>query len=146
MSTKTGVPPALWIAPAVAKKVNGVVMTSSPGLQIQRPERQQQRIGPAGAADGVPGVREPGDFGLELRHLGPHDEPLALDDGHHGPEHLVLDAVGTAPPGPAAVRSPYACPALSGVGPEHHVESARAPASRPSTGASDSGTLGSRVT
>ena len=33
MSTKTGVPPALWIAPAVAKKVNGGVMTSSPGLR-----------------------------------------------------------------------------------------------------------------
>src|SRR5437899_6697965 len=31
ISTKTGVPPALWIAPAVAKNVNGVVMTSSPG-------------------------------------------------------------------------------------------------------------------
>ena len=30
MSTKTGVPPALWIVPAVAKNVNGVVMTSSP--------------------------------------------------------------------------------------------------------------------
>src|SRR6184192_1270956 len=30
-STKTGVPPALWIAPAVAKNVNGVVITSSPG-------------------------------------------------------------------------------------------------------------------
>src|SRR6266581_4203946 len=33
MSTNTGVPPALWIVPAVAKNVNGVVMTSSPGLK-----------------------------------------------------------------------------------------------------------------
>ena len=33
MSTKTGVPPVLWMVPAVAKKVNGVVMTSSPGLR-----------------------------------------------------------------------------------------------------------------
>src|SRR6267143_6952676 len=32
MSTNTGVPPALWIVPAVAKNVKGVVMTSSPGL------------------------------------------------------------------------------------------------------------------
>src|SRR5438105_3091701 len=31
MSTNTGVPPALWIVPAVAKNVKGVVMTSSPG-------------------------------------------------------------------------------------------------------------------
>ena len=30
MSTNTGVAPTLWIVPAVAKKVNGVVMTSSP--------------------------------------------------------------------------------------------------------------------
>ena len=30
MSTKTGVAPALWMVPAVAKKVNGVVITSSP--------------------------------------------------------------------------------------------------------------------
>ena len=34
MSTKTGVPPALWIVPAVAKNVNGVVMTSSPGRRF----------------------------------------------------------------------------------------------------------------
>ena len=33
MSTKTGVPPALWMAPAVAKKVKAVVMTSSPGFR-----------------------------------------------------------------------------------------------------------------
>jgi hypothetical protein len=32
MSTNTGVPPALWMAPAVAKKVNAVVITSSPGF------------------------------------------------------------------------------------------------------------------
>src|SRR5260370_1280376 len=33
MSTKTGVPPVLWMVPAVAKNVNGVVMTSSPGFK-----------------------------------------------------------------------------------------------------------------
>ena len=32
MSTKTGVAPTRAIAPTVAKKVNGVVMTSSPAL------------------------------------------------------------------------------------------------------------------
>ena len=31
MSTNTGVAPTLWIVPAVAKNVNGVVITSSPG-------------------------------------------------------------------------------------------------------------------
>ena len=30
MSTNTGVAPTLWIVPAVAKKVNGDVITSSP--------------------------------------------------------------------------------------------------------------------
>jgi hypothetical protein len=30
MSTKTGVAPTLWIVPAVAKNVNGVVITSCP--------------------------------------------------------------------------------------------------------------------
>ena len=84
MSTKTGVPPVLWIVPAVAKNVNGVRDDLVAGLQIQGAERQEKRIGAAGAANRVPGVREPGDFGLELRDLGPHDEPLALDDGHHG--------------------------------------------------------------
>src|SRR6266536_3422329 len=34
MSTNTGVPPALWIVPAVAKNVNGVVTTSSPGFRF----------------------------------------------------------------------------------------------------------------
>ena len=33
MSTKTGVPPALWMVPAVAKKVKAGVMTSSPGFR-----------------------------------------------------------------------------------------------------------------
>src|SRR5256885_7714216 len=33
MSTKTGVPPALWMVPAVAKNVNGVVITSAPGFR-----------------------------------------------------------------------------------------------------------------
>ena len=31
MSTNTGRAPSRWITPAVAKKVNGVVITSSPG-------------------------------------------------------------------------------------------------------------------
>ena len=92
MSTNTGVPPALWMAPAVAKKVKGVVMTSSPRLQIQRLEREQQRVRAAGAGNGVLRSRERGDGGLELPDFGAHDEGLALDHGHHGREHLVFDA------------------------------------------------------
>ena len=58
------------------------------GLQVQGAERQEQRVGAAGATDGMPGAREPGDLGLELRDFGAHDEPLALHDGHHGAEDL----------------------------------------------------------
>ena len=67
MSTNTGVPPALWMAPAVAKKVNGGGDDLVARLEVERPERQQQRVGAAGATDGVLGLGEPGDLRLELR-------------------------------------------------------------------------------
>src|SRR2546425_2314388 len=62
-------------------------------LQIQRLEGQQQRIGAARAADAVPGVGQPGDCRLEVRHGRPHDELLRLDDLHHRGEHVILDRV-----------------------------------------------------
>ncbi len=66
MSTNTGLPPVLWMVPAVAKKVKAVVMTSSPELQIQRLERQEQRVGAAGAGNTVLGSRELRDSSFEL--------------------------------------------------------------------------------
>ena len=45
MSTNTGVAPSSTIISAVAAKVNGVVMTSSPGLDAERHQRDQQRLG-----------------------------------------------------------------------------------------------------
>ena len=42
MSTKTGTPPSRLMAPAVAKKVKGVVMTSSPGFR-SRAQRASMR-------------------------------------------------------------------------------------------------------
>ena len=92
MSTKTGVPPALCIAPAVAKKVNGVVMISSPGL------RSRVRIGRSSAS--VPLAHPTACLVWDRRatsasswpDLRPHDEALALDDGCDGSGHIVLDA------------------------------------------------------
>ena len=92
MSTNTGVPPALWMAPAVAKKVKGVVITSSPGWRSSALSGSSRASVPLAQAIGVPGVRERGHGGLELPDLGAHDEGLALDHGHDGREHLVLDA------------------------------------------------------
>ena len=44
MSTKNGYPPALWIVPAVAKKVNEVVKTPSPRSEPQGPQAQQDGV------------------------------------------------------------------------------------------------------
>ena len=51
MSQNTGRAPARAMVPAVAKNVNGEVMTSSPGADFERHQRQQQRIGARGHAD-----------------------------------------------------------------------------------------------
>jgi hypothetical protein len=74
----------LWIAPAVAKKVNE---------EPKRLERQEERVGAAGAGDRVPGMAQPSDGGLQLPDLGAHDELLPLDDGLHGRHHGVLDGL-----------------------------------------------------
>ena len=47
MSTKRGVPPADTIAATVGIAVFDVVMTSSPGRDIQRPQGQHQGVGAA---------------------------------------------------------------------------------------------------
>ena len=49
MSTNTGFAPSSTIISAVAAKVNGVVITSSPGFRSERHQRDQQRLGAAGA-------------------------------------------------------------------------------------------------
>ena len=46
----------------------------------QRHQRQGQRVGAVGAAQGVPGLAESGQVGLELADLRAHD-PGAADDG-----------------------------------------------------------------
>src|SRR4051812_24766864 len=62
-----------------------------PGPEVERLEREEQRVSSAGAGNPVPGSRKAGDLNLELRHLRAHDEPLPFDNCHHGGEHVVLD-------------------------------------------------------
>ena len=60
-------------------------------LQAEGAEREEQRVGPAGAGNAVLGARQPGHLALELAHLRPHDEALPFDDAHDGGQDGVLD-------------------------------------------------------
>jgi hypothetical protein len=94
-------------------------------IQVESPERQEQCVGPTRAADGMPGVRQLGHPALELGHLRPHDESLALHHGHHGPEHFILDVVVLSHQVEQRYVHRTSIPAPV-VGPTHHVERARA--------------------
>ncbi len=59
--------------------------------QVECLERKQQGVGSAGAANPVLGMGELGDGGLQLGHLGAHDEGLALDHAHDGGQHVLLN-------------------------------------------------------
>ena len=70
MSTNTGTPPSSTIISAVAAKVNGVVIDLVAGLQAERHQRDQQRLGAARDGDAVlrAGVRgEPLSSSRDLR-------------------------------------------------------------------------------
>ena len=64
-----------------------------PRLQAQRAQRDQQRVSSAGTGDAVLCPRQPGHLGLELGHLRPHDEALALDDAQDRGQDGILDAL-----------------------------------------------------
>ena len=119
MSTKTGVPPALWMAPAVAKKVNAVVITSSPGFMSSARSGSSSASVPLAQPMACLVPDELGHLTLQLRDLRTHDEALALDDGHHGPKHLILDALVLS----HQVKQRYVhrnpCPSASAVGSKH---------------------------
>jgi hypothetical protein len=72
MSTNTGLAPSSTITSAVAAKVKGVVMTSSP-RQAQRHQRDQQRLGAAGHGHMQCGAGEARPALLQLGHLRAHD-------------------------------------------------------------------------
>ena len=91
MSTNTGVAPTLWIVPAVAKKVNGVVMTSSP--RPTSSARSASRIAsvPFAQPTAYFVCDSPATLALELRDRLPEDERLIVDDLHHRGDDVVTD-------------------------------------------------------
>ena len=62
-------------------------------LQVERADREQQRIGAAGAADAPAHPRHGGNRLFERRHLRAHDEGLTIDHGLHGGLHFVADGL-----------------------------------------------------
>jgi len=58
---------------------------------VERAQREQERIGAVGAADGMAGVRERRDFALELRDGLAEDEQLRVHDAHHRGDDFVTD-------------------------------------------------------
>jgi hypothetical protein len=59
------------------------------GLDTERHESGEQRVGPRGDADGVSRTELRGCLPFELFHLGAQDEPLRLTDSIDGPPELV---------------------------------------------------------
>ena len=97
MSTNTGVAPTLWIVPAVAKKVNGVVITSSP--------RPMSSARSASSSASVPLAQPIACFVCDSSATSrsssadrlAEDEGLVLDDLHHRRDDFVADASRAAP-------------------------------------------------
>ena len=77
--------------PAVAKNVNGVVITSSPRAAVERPHRQQQRVRSIGAANRVLRVRKLGDLALQLLDRRAEDEQLRVDERHHRRNNFIAN-------------------------------------------------------
>ena len=88
MSTSTGFAPRRAMAPAVAKNEYVDVTTSSPALDIERHQREQQRVGARRHRDGVAHAEHPRHLFLERGDLGAHDEPLAVADALDRRENL----------------------------------------------------------
>ena len=61
--------------------------------QSERLQREQDRVGPAGATDAMLRVTQGGDGGLELADLTAHNEFLAFNHRTNGPGHRLFDRV-----------------------------------------------------
>ena len=72
-STKTGVAPSSTIISAVATKVKGVVITSSPGFDAERHQAISSASVPRGDGDAVVGAGIGGEPLLQLGDLRAHD-------------------------------------------------------------------------
>ena len=89
ISTKTGVAPMLLIASAVAKNVNGVVITSSPGSIPEALQAVMRASVPGVDADRVldPEIRR--NLLLQFDHVRPQDEPPRAEHPLQGVDELV---------------------------------------------------------
>ena len=77
--------------PAVAKKVYGVVITSSPGPMSRAISGSKRRVGARRTADTACGAAVVGHLGLEPGDLRPEHEHLALEDLADDRLDLVAD-------------------------------------------------------
>ena len=90
-SAKTGIAPTWWMAPAVAKNVNGVVRTPSPGPTPAARRARRKRVRAAGHADRVRDARSGREPGLEPRDDLAEDERLRVREPKDRSAHLGRD-------------------------------------------------------
>ena len=76
--------------PAVATKVNGGVMTSSPESMPSAIRASKYRVRSRGAGNGEAAADEGRNFRLQLLHFRTHDELLAFQDLVHGEPDIFL--------------------------------------------------------
>jgi hypothetical protein len=78
---------------AVAMKVKGVVMTSSPGPQVQGHQGDQEGIGTRGDGDAVSDANPGRQPFFQFGDLGTHDVAPMLQDGLDASLDIGLDAL-----------------------------------------------------
>ena len=91
MSTNTGLAPTLWIVPAVAKNVNGVVMTSSPWPQSSARSASSSASVPLAQPTAYFVCDSSATSALELLDGSAEDEQLGVDDLHHRGNDFIAD-------------------------------------------------------
>ena len=99
MSTNTGLPPSSTIISAVAAKVKGVVMTSSPGFRPSAISAISSASVPLATADAVLRAGEGGERGFQLLDLGAHDVLAVVEHALDARVDRGLAARRTAPSG-----------------------------------------------
>ena len=92
MSANTGFAPELCIIPAVAKKVNGVVITSWPAPMSSARSESSSASEPFAQPIAMLRVRERRDLPLEVLHRLAENEGLILDDAHHRRHDLLANS------------------------------------------------------
>ena len=93
MSTKTGVAPQKVMASAVAIKVLGTVITSSPGPIAKRQKRQPECFGTTADANGIFALAEFGEIFFEFLDKTASGKGGGVDDLLDGFVYFVFDGV-----------------------------------------------------